>query len=375
MTASFNYSLHSQEIIFGASSLARLREVVTRYRWRKLVLCTSQSLRARGWVQDIHNLVGTCLAAVRDDIQPHVQDKQVLPSVAVAEEVEVDAIIALGGGSVLGMAKAIASALRKERGDDLPVPIIAIPTTYTGSEMTPVYGVTHTDETPPRKVTVNDPTIVPRVVIYDPELTLDLSPELTASTGINAFAHCIEALYSRTRNPLSSAAALDGIRHIYGALLGCVQDGNNIPVRTEMLLGSHLAGLSLASVSMGIHHGVCHVLGGTANLPHGVANAIILPHAIRFNADATVTELLPAVRVLGISENGISPTGVIEAMADAVSEWIRRMNLPQRLRDAGVDQSDLPNLAQIAFQSRTVQNNPKPVKDVTQIEALLRQAW
>lgn len=343
--------------------------------WGKLVLCTSQSMRARGRVQEIHNLVGACLAAVRDDIQPHVQDKQILPSVAIAEEVEANAIIALGGGSVLGMAKAIASALRKERGDALPVPIIAIPVTYAGSEMTPVYGVTHTNETPPRKVTVNDPTIVPRVVIYDPELTLDLPPGMTASTGINAFAHCVEALYSRTRNPLSSAAALDGIRHIYSALLDCVQDGNNLSARTEMLLGSHLAGLSLASVSMGIHHGLCHVLGGTANIPHGVANAIILPHAIRFNADATAAELLPAARVMGIAENRISPTGVIEAMADAVSEWIRRMNLPQRLRDVGVGESDLPNLAQIAFQSKTVQNNLKLVKDVTQIEALLRQAW
>jgi maleylacetate reductase len=372
---SFTYSLHSQEIIFGAASLARLREVVTRYGWEKLVLYTSQSMRARGRVQEIHNLVGARLAAVRDDIQPHVQDKQVLPSVMIAKEVGADAIIALGGGSVLGMAKAIVSTLRKERGSDLPVPIIAIPTTYAGSEMTPVYGVTHTNETPPRKVTVNDPSIVPRVVMYDPELTLDLSPELTASTGINAFAHCIEALYSKTRNPLSSAAALDGIRHIYGALLDCVQDGDNLSARTEMLLGSHLAGLSLASVSMGIHHGLCHVLGGTANIPHGVTNAIILPHAIRFNTDATATELLPAARAMGISENGINPTGVIEAMADAISDWIRRMDLPQRLRDAGVNQSDLPNLAEIAFQSRTVQNNPKPVKDVAQIEALLRQAW
>lgn len=375
MIGSFNYSLHSQEIIFGAASLARLNEVVARYGWGKLVLCTSPSLRERGRVQEIHNLVGARLVAVRDDIQPHVQDKQILPSVTVAQEVQADAIIAFGGGSVLGMAKAISSTLRKERGDDAPVPIIAIPTTYAGSEMTPVYGVTHTNETPLRKVTVNDPKIVPRVVIYDPELTLDLSPELTASTGVNAFAHCIEALYSKTRNPLSSAAALDGIRHIYGALLHCVQDGSNPPARTEMLLGSHLAGLSLASVSMGIHHGVCHVLGGTANVPHGVANAIILPHAIRFNADVTAAELLPAARVMEISENGISSTGVIEALADALFDWIRRMNIQQRLRDVGINKADLPNLAQLAFQSKTVQNNPKPVRDAAEIEALLMQAW
>jgi alcohol dehydrogenase len=144
-----------------------------------------------------------------------------------------------------------------------------------------------------------------------------------------------------------------------------------------MLEGAHLAGLSLASVSMGLHHGLCHVLGGTANVPHGIANSIILPHAIRFNADATAPQLLPAAETMGISLNGNSPTVVMEMLAQRVSDLVGQMNLPQRLRDTGVPlkESDLPHLAQLAFQNRTVQNNPKPITEPAQIETLLRAAW
>lgn len=142
-----------------------------------------------------------------------------------------------------------------------------------------------------------------------------------------------------------------------------------------MLLGSHLAGLSLASVSMGLHHGLCHVLGGTANVPHGIANAIILPHAIAFNADVTAPQLIPAAEALNVPEDGSSPQGRIEALSRQIFELIRQMDLPGRLREVGVKESDLPPLAQLAFQNRTVQNNPKPITDVTQLEGLLRDAW
>ena len=145
--------------------------------------------------------------------------------------------------------------------------------------------------------------------------------------------------------------------------------------RTEMLLGAHLAGLSLASVSMGLHHGLCHVLGGTANVPHGIANSIILPHAIRFNADTTAPQLLPVAEAMGIPINRINPTVVMEALVQKTFRFISQMNLPQRLRDAGVAQADLPRLAQVGYQNRTVQNNPKPITEPAQIEMLLREAW
>lgn len=363
----FNYVSYAQEVIFAPGVLARLREAVERLGWQRLMLCASHSVQAGGQVGKVESILDEKLVAIFENVQPHVQDVQVREALALAREKNIDAVIGMGGGSPIGMAKAV--------GFQLHLPIIAIPTTYAGSEMTPVYGITHTDETPPRKVTVSDPKIAPRLVIYDPELTFDLPPALTASTGINALAHCIEALYSKTRNPVSTAAAVDGVRQIHNALLTCYQDGTNLDARTEMLLGSHLAGLSLASVSMGLHHGLCHVLGGSAGVPHGIANAIILPHAIRFNADATAPQLIPAAEAMKVSENGISPKGVIVALAEKIRELIQDMNLPQRLRDVGVVESDLPRLAQLAFQNKTVQNNPKPITEITQLEKLLRDAW
>jgi len=216
-----------------------------------------------------------------------------------------------------------------------------------------------------------------KLVIYDPELTVDLPPEMTASTGINALAHCIEALYSIKRNPMSTAVATGGVRHISNALLRCYQDGNDLEARTEMLLGSHLAGLSLASVTMGLHHGLCHILGGSAGVPHGIANSIILPYAICFNADAVAPQLLPAAEAMGIPANRINPMVAVEAMVQKIFHLIGQMNLPHRLRDSGVSlqESDLPPIAQLGFQNRTVQNNPKGITAVSQIEKLLREAW
>jgi alcohol dehydrogenase class IV len=381
----YRYVSHAQEVIFGSGSLARLSQAVDGFGWRRLMLCTSRSVRAGGHVASVEAALGDRLVATFDRVQPHVQDVQVAEALALAGQAEVDALIGLGGGSAIGMAKAVASALEEQRTgrparaatptDQPLVPVVALPTTYAGSEMTPVYGITHTRETPPRKVTVNDPKVAPKLVVYDPKLTLDLPPPMTASTGLNALAHCMEALYSITRHPLSTAAAISGVRYITSALPRCYAHGDDLEARAQMLLGAHLAGLSLASVSMGLHHGLCHVLGGTAGVPHGIANSIILPHAMRFNADATAPQLLPAVEAMDIPLNGVSPAAAVEAAAQRIYELVGQMNLPQRLRDAGVPEADLPRLAQLAFQNRTVQNNPKPITHAAQIEALLREAW
>jgi alcohol dehydrogenase class IV len=381
----FHFVSLAREVIFAPGSLGRLPEAVERFGWQRLMLCASRSMQAAGHVDFIKSYLGDCLITAFDHVRSHVQDVQVREALALAIENDVDALIGLGGGSPIGMAKAVASALEEKRTggpvraasptDQPLIPVIAIPTTYAGSEMTPVYGITHTDENPPRKITFNNPKIAPKLVLYDPNLTLDLPPEMTASSGINALAHCLEALYSRTSNPISIAAANAGVRHIHNALLKCYQDGSNLAARTELFLGSHLAGFSLASASMSLHHGLCHVLGGTAGVPHGIANSIILPHAIRFNADVTAPQLLPAAETMGVSVNGNNPKEAIEALAQTIHELVGRMNLPQRLRDAGVRQSDLQGLARLAFQNRTVQNNPKPISDVTQLERLLQAAW
>ncbi len=385
MIHEFTYTAYAQQIMFGAGALSKLGEAIERFGWRKLVLCTSGSARRSGHVAAVAAVLGDRLMAVYDRTAPHVPEDQVAESLALAEGHAADVLIALGGGSPIGLAKATAQALEQRRSgvparaayptDQPHVPVVAIPTTYAGSEMTAIYGVTRLIDGVARKTTVTDPKVAAKLVIYDPLLTLDLPDELTASTGINALAHCVEALYSITRNPLSTAAALGGARAIARALPRCYADGKNVEARSEMLLGAHLAGASLAGVAMALHHGICHVLGGTAGVPHGVANSIMLPYAMRFNLDATAAELAQFAEMIGIARDGRGDTAVAEAGIEHVAALIAQLNLPQRLRDAGVPEAALPQLAELAFQSRTVQNNPKPISAISEMEALLRTAW
>ncbi len=381
----FHYTSYAQEIIFGPGSITRLDEAIERFSWHRLMLCSTGSLRRDGTITSIEKALGDRLVATFEHVRPHVPDFQVAEALALAEENDIDALIGLGGGSPIGLAKALSLVLEEQRtgrparaasssGQPL-VPVIAIPTTYAGSEITPVYGITQHSDGLARKITVTDSKITPKLVIYDPLLTLNLPPALTASTGINALAHCIEALYSITRNPLSTAAATSGTHYIISALPRCYAVADDVEARTEMLTGAYLAGTALSSVTMALHHGLCHVLGGTAGVPHGIANSIILPHAMRFNLDATASQLAPAAEAMGISLAGRSAEVAVEEAIQRIYALITQMNLPQHLRDVGVQETDLPHLAQLAFQSRTVQNNPKPITDPAQLEALLRAAW
>ena len=372
----FHYQSLAQEIIFGPGSLERLREAVERAGWQRVMLVTSRSLAANGHAAAVQSALGERLSAVFDIVQPHVQQAQVEEAVAMvralttAQAGQIDAVIGLGGGSPIGMAKAAAHAL-----DAGPRPaVIAIPTTYAGSEMTPIFGVTGEVNGRPRKQTVNDPRAAARLVIYDPRLTLDLPPALTASTGINALAHCIEALYSVTRHPLSAAAALEGLRRIVRALPQCYDLPDDLEARCEMLLGAHLAGFSLASVKMALHHGLCHVLGGSYGVPHGIANSIVLPHAVRFNAMAAEPQLVQAAHAAGIPVDDRPGPEVVGDLERHISGLTRRLDLPQRLRDAGIRQADLPEIARAAAENRTVQNNPRPVT-ADLLERLLEEAW
>lgn len=396
----YHYTGYAQEIIFGAGALARLADLVEPFGWRRLLLCSSGSLRRDGTIDGIARALGDRLVAVYDSALSHTHESQVAEVAALAEQHEVDAVIALGGGGALGIAKAVSLALEEQRrarseypvgetGNNeaiqparaaLPtaqplVPVIAIPTTYAGSEMTPVYGITRQFGDKTRKITVSDPRAAPKLVIYDPLLTLHLPPVITASTGINALAHCVEALYSITRNPLSTATALSGIDIITRSLPRCYAHGSDQLARAEMLSGAHLAGVALAHVVMALHHGICHVLGGTAGVPHGIANSIMLPHAIRFNSDTEAPVLAQAAEAMGIARGGRDDEEMAEQAARRVYSLVGQMHLPQRLRDVGVTEAALPELAQLAFQSRTVQNNPKPIASAAQLETLLRAAW
>jgi maleylacetate reductase len=374
----FQYTSYPCEVLFGPGSLDDLPGALDRLGRRRLLLCASGSTVRAGIVDRLSASLGEQLIAVYDHVQPHVPEAQVTEALALARERHVDGLIGLGGGSPIGFAKALAHALQNDSARQRShaiIAVVAIPTTYAGSEMTPVFGVTRQVEGTPRKITVTDPAIVPRVVVYDPVLTLALPRDLTASTAVNALAHCVEALYSITANPLSTAAALEGARLIVDALTRCLAAGDDLSVRSDLLAGAYLAGVALSGVKMGLHHGLCHVLGGTCGVPHGIANAIVLPHALRFNLDATAPALSQLAAALVVAPQSADDTARAIAVAERIDTLIGQLGLPRRLRDVGVPEAEIPALARLALASPAVRANPKPIEDATQIEAILRAAW
>lgn len=386
--ATFAYTSFAQQVIFGEGALHQLGQATERFGWRQMLLCVTSGAHARGGVARIKAALGGRLALTFDGVAPHVPEEMVTRATALAERAGVDAVIGFGGGSAIGAAKAIASALEERRmGRPTPaayptdqplIPVVAIPTTYSGSEMTAVYGVTREVDGEPRKVTVSDPKIAPKLVLYDPLLTLDLPLRVTAGTGINAVAHCIEALYSTTRNPLSTAAALAGLRAIAHALPQLGASLANHAARAEMLEGAYLAGTALAGVTMALHHGICQIIGGATEAAHGDVNGIMLAPVMRFNLEAAAPQLAQAAEAMGIADRvsaARDQRAAGMAAAQTVADLVERLRLPQRLREVGVREEQLPGLARAAFASRTVHNNPRPITDVSQIEALLRAAW
>jgi maleylacetate reductase len=379
----FRFVSAAQQVIFGAGSLDGLGDAIFGFGWERVLLCTIPRFRSSGLVNRVAETLGERLAAVYAEAEPHVPEAQVDAATALAYENKVDAVIGLGGGSPIGLAKAVSLALEEKRigrtafarspTEQPLVPVIAVPTTYAGSEMTPIYGVTRDVDGTPRKVTVSDPKVTPKLVIYDPVLTLDLPPEMTASSGINALAHCVEAVYSTTRNPVATAAALAGTRLIYRNLPAAVAKGDDLDARTGLLEGAYLAATAIATARIGLHHGLCHALGGTVGMPHGIANAVMLPHAMRFNSRGVAEELAMIAHAIGLS--GDNDTVLAERVCRAVNDLIASISLPQRLRDVGVMEADLPGLAEAALLSKAIRANPVEIAGPAEIEAIYRAAF
>jgi len=253
------------------------------------------------------------------------------------EEAGADCIVSPGGGSTTGLGKAI--ALRTD------LPQIVIPTTYAGSEATPIIGETAGG----RKTTQRTLKVLPEVILYDIELTLTLPVGLTVTSALNAIAHAVEARYARDRNPIISLLALDSIRALAGALPRIVEDPRNRDARSDALYGAWAAGTCLGNVGMALHHKICHVLGGTFNLPHAETHAVILPHAAAYNEAYVNGVLDPVGELLG---GGTAARGLFDL---ASSE-----GAPTRLADIGMPRDGLDKAADEIVASPYW--NPRPIE-------------
>src|SRR5438093_3305998 len=300
----------SKLIVHGTGTSDNVGSELAELGATRVYLVTGPSLASGRVGARVRRAFGGLLVGTYARSRPHVPSETMDEVVREARSLRADVLVGLGGGSPIGTAKAAAFHLQQLGGSGPPVPCIvaAIPTTYSGSEVTPVFGTTDLERH--RKSVLRSDPIRPRLALYDPELALDTPPDLTASTGVNALAHCIEALYSKDAGEEERAMALRAAGRILDYLPRAVKEPRNLAYRYRMFEGSMEAGLVLAGAGMGVHHGLCHVLGGRYNAPHGVLNGIILPHAMRFNlpiAGKAYRELAPLlhVRVSGAGDTAL----------------------------------------------------------------------
>lgn len=266
-----------------------------------------------------------------------------------AKAVDADCAVAIGGGSTIGLGKAIAL--------ESSLPIIAIPTTYAGSEMTPIYGITEDG----LKRTGRDARVLPKTVLYDPELSVGLPPRLSFVSGMNAIAHAAEGMYAQDGNPVMSLMAEEGIRALAKGLRGVKKSSRNMEARGECLYGAWLCGLVLGNVGMALHHKLCHTLGGTFNLPHAETHAIVLPHALAYNNEAAPEAMQRIARALDAT-----------AAAEGVYELGQDLGVASGLREIGLKESDLDRACEVALANPYW--NPRAIEAVS-LRALLQRAW
>jgi maleylacetate reductase len=267
----FIYEAAACRVIFARGSIDRSSEEIASLGKRALIVTTPEQ---RDMGEAMLARLGAQGAGLFDKATMHVPVETVGAAEIQLDRTTADCLIALGGGSTIGLAKIL--ALRAG------LPILAIPTTFSGSEMTPIWGLTEAG----RKTTGRDASVRPKTVIYDPDLVMTLPPSLAATSGMNAIAHACEALYAADANPITNLMARESIRALSGALPCIMQDPSDPDARADALYGAWLGGTVLGAVAMALHHKLCHTLGGRFSLPHAELHTVLLPHAIAYNAPA-----------------------------------------------------------------------------------------
>jgi len=337
----FTYQAAPMRVIFGTGTLGQLPAELERLGIaRALILATPHQARQ---AEEVAAMIGQRAAGTFAQAEMHTPVHVTERALIRVSELDADGVVAIGGGSTTGLGKAIA------RRTDLPQ--IVVPTSYAGSEMTPILGETQDG----LKTTQSSPKVLPETVIYDVDLTMTMPPSLSATSGLNAIAHAAEALYARDQNPIISLMAEEGIRSLARALPKISAAGHDIAARTWP------CGCCLGAVGMALHHKLCHTLGGTFNLPHAETHAAVLPHALAYNASAAPQAMARIARAIGRDD---AATGLFELAGE--------IGVQRSLRELGMQEQDIDRAAGIAVTNPYW--NPRAVEREA-IRGLIARAW
>ena len=344
----FVYEALPQRVLFGAGRRHSLADEVRRLSGSR-VFVIADTADGREIGKALADEPGFEVVAMWHEVIQHVPDSLAERARQAVAEDDADLIVSIGGGSATGLAKAIALTHA--------LPIIAIPTTYAGSEQTTVYGITGDRH----KQTGKNPIVQPKTVIYDPELTLGLPPRVTGPSAFNALAHSVEALYAPGANPVISALGMQAVSAIQRALPTVMADPTDLGGRADLLYGAYLSGMALGATATGLHHKICHVLGGTFNLVHADAHSVILPHAVRFNAPVLPAEMAMLEHALHAGPGDA---------AGALWDLAVASNVPTSLVQLGLAFDDLGEAAERA--TAEIQVNPRPFTKSDILSLLVR---
>jgi alcohol dehydrogenase class IV len=346
MIPPFKHEGLPSRVIFGAGSIAQAADEARALGARALVLSTPEQ---KGQGESLAAQLGALAVGVFSEAAMHTPVEVTERAMAVVAKLKADVVVSIGGGSTIGLGKAI--ALRTD------LPQLAIPTTYAGSEMTPIIGQTEGGV----KTTQRTLKVLPETVIYDSALTLSLPPKASGASGLNAVAHAVEALYSKDGNPIVSIFAEEGTRALAKALPQISVNPEDAEARSAAFYGSWLCANCLALAGMALHHKLCHTLGGTFDLPHAETHAIVLPHALGYNAAAAPEAIRALARALGADDP-----------ARRLYEIAGEVGVPRGLREIGMPKDGIARAADLAVEKPYW--NPRPIERDA-IAALIGRAW
>ena len=372
------------DIRFGSGVVAELVSVLAPYGDRVLIV-TDPGVRRTGLIERI---VAPLTAAgititIHDQVSPNPRDRECQAAAKIARTEGVDVVVAIGGGSPIDAAKCAAALATnpgtardwiapRRLGRD-PLPLIAIPTTAgTGSEVT--RGAVITDEEHRTKITVKDDRMAPRLALVDPELTHSVPPHVTAATGIDVLTHAVEAYTGRRSNPVSDGLALHAMRLVGAHLADAVRDGSDARAREGMMMASLVAGMAFGNADVAAVHCLAEALGGRYDTPHGVANAVLLPVVMRYNAPSDPRRHANVADALGVDVREYGAEEAAELAVTAVAELVRTVGIPAFRDLPGIDPLDFPTLALTAAANSSTQSNAREI-DARGYEALLLDAW
>jgi alcohol dehydrogenase class IV len=371
-------------VVFGVGAVSEVAMELDRLGTSRAVIVTDKILAEKTDLPGrVRRALGARCAGVYADVVPDSGIHVVDAGAAYARGLSADCLVSVGGGSAIDTAKGMAVVLTE--GGSLvdhqgfqnltrrQTPHVAIPTTHgTGSEVTRYAVIKDHEER--HKLLFGDFHLIPDVAILDPAVTVGMPPLIAAGTALDAVTHAIEGMHSLQRNPIADALALHAVRLVWRHLPQAMSAPTDLTARGQLLIAATIAGTAFDNAQVGLVHAIAHSVGGRHGVHHGVANAIALPHVIRFNAPDAAGPYAELARTLGLSSSA-DDAAATEALARGVTERSRRVGIPLRYRDVGVPEADLPAIAELAVTDGAIVYNPRMAMDPALVLEVLQAAW